>query len=151
MTTILQLRTGSCVKIYPMNPERPTGTTRDPTYAREQMNNRAQMPTIIRTSNTSTAPQANRNKRILRGDISQPQATKNTYIKTIQPRSIMSSGKADHEQIRARHEQRQVNARLRRKRIKAMWENKGCRTNTAPPSKKQTTNPRVNPHQRTPK
>ena len=120
MTTIPQLRMGSCVKIYPTNPERPTGTTRDPTYEREQMNNRARMPRIIRTSNTSAAPQANRNKRILRGDISQPQATKNTYITTIQPRSIMSSGEADHEQIRARHEQRQVNAKLRRELIKSM-------------------------------
>ena len=76
MTTIPQLRmalrTGDCVKKNP-------NTTRDPTYAQKSnkkcnINNRARMPSIVRTTsnNTSTYPQ---DKRILRGDISHP-----TYV-----------------------------------------------------------------------
>ena len=74
MTTIPQLRmalrTGNCVNKTP-------NTTRDPTYAREQINNRAQMPSIRTTSNnTSTYPQ---DKRILRGDISHPTSVANEH------------------------------------------------------------------------
>ena len=71
MTTIPQLRnTRNCVKKLPHN-------TKGPTYARGHMNNRARMPIIVRTSNTSTYPQADRNKRILRGDILHPTSVKN--------------------------------------------------------------------------
>ena len=58
MTTILpQLRTtlrkmGNCVKKKPH-------TTRDPTFAREHLNNHARLP-YLRTSNTRAAPAAKR-------------------------------------------------------------------------------------------
>ena len=74
MTTIPKTRTtlrkGNFVKNTPK-------TTRDPTYASKQINNYAQMPSMvhgIRTSNTYNAPPAL--NRILRGDISRARATK---------------------------------------------------------------------------
>ena len=72
MTTIPQLRTGSCINKFLDN-------TKGPTYAREHTNNRARMPRIVRTSNTSTYPQADRNKRILRGDILHPTSVKKEH------------------------------------------------------------------------
>ena len=71
MTTIPQLRTGSCIKQF-------LHTTKGPAYAHEHMNNRARKPRIpssIRT--TKTYPREDRKNRILRGDTSQLQATKN--------------------------------------------------------------------------
>ena len=132
MTTIpwlrMALRTGSCVNKTP-------NTTRDPTYARKQINNRARMPRIIRTSNTSTTPPA-RDKRILRGDVSQLRATNNYHPHQEHPTGIPLEH--NHDQIR-RHEQILVNAELLRVRIKTMREKKGCLTDTAPPGTNQTT------------
>ena len=136
-TTIPQLRMalrkGNCVKNTP-------NTTRDPTYAQKQSNNYARMPSMVelRISNTSTATTAA--KRILRGDDLHPRATKkhphqkhptsaNNELRKSRPRADTS-----------RHEQIQVNARLGRGRIKAMWEKKGCRTITAPPSEPGSSN-----------
>ena len=53
-------------------------TTRGPTYAQEQINKRAQIPRIIRTTNTSTYPQ---DKRIMRGDISHPPSVADKHCK----------------------------------------------------------------------
>ena len=74
MTTIPQLRTGSCINKFLDN-------TKGPTYAREHTNNRARMPRIVRTSNTSTYPQADRNKQIMRGNISHPTSVKKDHRK----------------------------------------------------------------------
>ena len=66
----MALRMGNCVN-------KTLNTTRDPTYAQEQMNNRAQMPSIRNTSNnTSAYPQ---DKQILRGDISHPTSVANEH------------------------------------------------------------------------
>ena len=74
VTTIPKIRTtlrkGNFVKTAPM-------TTRDPTYANKQINNYAQMPSMVhetRTSNTyNTLPALNQ---ILRGDVLRARATK---------------------------------------------------------------------------
>ena len=90
------------------------------------------MPKIIRTSNTSTAPLA-RDKRILRGDDSQPRATKKHPHQKHPTLAKNELRKSRPQADTSRHEQIQVNAKLGRGRIKAMRENKGCRTITAPP------------------
>ena len=75
MTTIPQLRTGSCVKKLPH-------ITKGTTYAFERMNNRARKPRIrktLRTTNTSTYPRDYRTNRILRRDISRPTFVKNEH------------------------------------------------------------------------
>ena len=97
------------------------------------------MPKIIRTSNTSTAPLA-RDKRILRGDDWQPRATKKHPHQKHPTSAKNELRKSRPRADTSRHEQIQVNARLGRGRLKAIRENKGCRTITAPPSEPGSSN-----------
>ena len=98
------------------------------------------MPSMVELliSNTSTATTAA--KRIMRGDDSQPRATKKHPHQKHPTLAKNELRKSRPRADSSRHEQIQVNARLWRGRIKAMRENKGWRTITAPPSEPGSSN-----------
>ena len=112
MTTIPKLRmTLRKGKFVKTTPK----TTRDPTYASKQINNYARTSSMVHekhTSNTYTAPQTL--NQIPRGDISRLRAKNINQEHPILER-IDKDGKQTPQ------------------------ENKGCRTNTAPPGTKRTT------------
>ena len=92
MTTIPQLRTGSCIKKLPH-------ITKGTTYAFERMNNRARKPRIrktLRTTNTSTYPRDYRTNQILRRNDQPSSRTSTAKMQVSASRSRVASNNRGH-------------------------------------------------------
>ena len=131
MTTIpkkrTRLRKGNFVKNTPT-------TKRDPMFASKQIGNYARMPYKLRTRNTYNATPAL--QRILRGDVSRARTFNTDPHRdqaTSEPKMQIGDGSGkSHSDGDGYREECDVYKRT-------MRDNKGCRTNTAPPGRNRTT------------